>query len=490
MKSSWLPHLFLIFSFVITNKLAAEDKAMSDTESVFQFNAGSWPGTPVSSFDEQLLENSSDFQNDFYRQFRLRNAATPLRLSEGITKNYFFPTMYGDVTVSVAMFFCSLDAAKKFMPKPEMVPVDMGQGRSLVIISSYHYGKVSGIAPYNEIGISIPVLIGTKQHLPALPILLSDINQLGYYVLSMPVTTLENRIRGQKLWGLPKVVQEINLHPDGDDYVTEANDESGEKYLELRIPMNGKETDVKQRTDLYSILEGKIQRSTSKTDGKFAITKFSRTWFQKGLPPERSYLWIGDSPSGSILRQLEIEPQPFQVRFGLGVSSIFDLPHAEFEKDKFHCAFKMPITHLDDLLSCTQSDLDTLYGKSLGGAIPSGDSKGKAIFFPGSKITSLAMKATSHLWQGKVFDLREGFLLNKILRFKAIKAKVLLGDSLFDGKESIIIDYKNTSPIALPIRDEIREIGPGLYLGRAYVKTSAKAYFWMNFALDFGASKD
>ena len=77
------------------------------------------------------------------------------------------------MTTSVAMFFCSYDAAKKMLPDPSMVPVHMGKGRSLVILSSYHYGKVYGIPPYNEIAISIPVLVGRKQQLPVVPMLLS-----------------------------------------------------------------------------------------------------------------------------------------------------------------------------------------------------------------------------------------------------------------------------------------------------------------------------
>jgi len=462
---------------------------MQNSETNSQSTGKSWPGPRVSSFDASLVENGAEFQTDFYRAFRMRNAETPLRLDDKVTRNYLFPTLYGDVTVSIAMFFCSLKAAKKLMPDSEMLPVDMGQGRSVVIISSYHYGKVRGIGSYNEIAMSIPVLMGSKQYIPTLPMLFSDFNQLGYYVFSMPVTTLENKLRGVKLWGLPKVVQEINLRPEGNDYVTEALEESGEKYLELRVPMNGAGITVEQRADLYSVLNGSIQRSTSKTSGKFAITKFNRSFLQKGINPQRPYLWIGDTASGRVLKQLEIEPQPFQMRFGTDVSSIFDLPHAEYKNGTFHSNFNVPVAHLDDLLSCSQADLDLLYSKSVAGSIPAGESSGKAIFFPGSKFGTAFAKTASSLWQGKVFDLGKGILVNKVLGFKAIKAEVLLGKSFFDDKDAVIIDYQNTSLIASPIRDEIREIGPGLYLGRVYIRTPIKPILVGNFALDFGTNK-
>ena len=50
----------------------------------------------------------------------------------------------------------------------------------------------------------------------------------------------------------------------------------------------------------------------------------------------------------------------------------------------------------------------------------------------------------------------------------AIRAKVFLGQSWFDGKESIILDYRRTSRVAHWIRDEMRMIGPDTYLGIAY----------------------
>jgi hypothetical protein len=37
--------------------------------------------------------------------------------------------------------------------------------------------------------------------------------------------------------------------------------------------------------------------------------------------------------------------------------------------------------------------------------------------------------------------------------------------SWFDRKETIVLDYSKTSLIARRVRDEIREVAPGVYLG-------------------------
>ena len=49
-----------------------------------------------------------------------------------------------------------------------------------------------------------------------------------------------------------------------------------------------------------------------------------------------------------------------------------------------------------------------------------------------------------------------------------IVAEVYRGESWMDGNETIVIDYSKTSFLAQKIRDEIREIEPGVYLGKVW----------------------
>ena len=123
------------------------------------------------------------------------------------------------------------------------------------------------------------------------------------------------------------------------------------------------------------------------------------------------------------------------------------------------------------LLSMTQAQLDDLFKASAAGDLPSGPAKGTAIIAPGTKYTaSIAEMINLFVWEGKVFDPKKGTLKNKILGFglEAIVARVYKGPSWFDGKECIVLDYSETSVVAHWIRDEIRSIGPGIYLGKVY----------------------
>jgi hypothetical protein len=123
------------------------------------------------------------------------------------------------------------------------------------------------------------------------------------------------------------------------------------------------------------------------------------------------------------------------------------------------------------LLSLPQSELDALFTNSPVGDIPDGEAEGTAIVAPGTTFSpTISRFINLFAWQGKVFDAQKGVLKNKILPlgFNAIIAKVYKGPSWLDGKECIVLDYSDTSFVAQWIRDEIREIEPGLYLGKVY----------------------
>ena len=126
---------------------------------------------------------------------------------------------------------------------------------------------------------------------------------------------------------------------------------------------------------------------------------------------------------------------------------------------------------LPQLFKMSQAELDELFTKSASGEIPNGEANGTAIVAPGTKFTEQIAEFINHFaWQGKVFDAKNGVLKNKILPFglNAIIAKVYKGKSWLDGKECIVLDYSETSLVAQWIRDEIRQIGPGFYLGKVY----------------------
>lgn len=283
---------------------------------------------PSRSFDAPLLPNDDKFGDPFFRRFKLRNA--PLRLNDLVEKNYRFPTFYGNVTTAIGIFLCDYAKAKAALPHPAMQPVKMPGGRAVVTISCYEYKNVMNVPPYNEVAVTIPVLVDAPLSLPVLPLLWGGYPGAGYYVLHMPVTSLENQIRGRKIWGLPKVVEEIVIREEAGDCVTTCFDEQDKQYFKLRVPMAGAPTEFDVAAWIYSVKDGKLLRGRTNFKGTFNVTKYMNLLWKKGQKPDREYLELASHGMGAKLRGLDIDPHPFQFRYAKPVNAAFDLPDPTF----------------------------------------------------------------------------------------------------------------------------------------------------------------
>jgi len=188
------------------------------------------------------------------------------------------------------------------------------------------------------------------------------------------------------------------------------------------------------------------------------------------------------------------------------------------------------------LAGLDQEELDQLYARLGSGPIPDGPFDGEIVFPRGSSgrlraaeiiggLKGLGVNfkgkmletAGEALWKGKVFYRDQKVLRNRIQDLAVLRpvigpgdipkidvdgkdawllfpAKLYCGQSLIDSRrESIIIDYAFTDGLhgyrekpdflagrrGLKVRDEIRMVRPGLYLGRAYMDHA----FILNFVL-------
>ena len=136
------------------------------------------------------------------------------------------------------------------------------------------------------------------------------------------------------------------------------------------------------------------------------------------------------------------------------------------------------------LVGDTTAELGELFRSGAAGAIPDSHGKGTVLLGTGGPLARLAAAACYALaWRGKVFTAREARLKNLVtpLAIRAIEAAVYKQASWYDGETCIVLDYSKTSFVARKIRDEIREIAPGVFVGLV---------FWgrrhvLDFALDF-----
>ena len=136
------------------------------------------------------------------------------------------------------------------------------------------------------------------------------------------------------------------------------------------------------------------------------------------------------------------------------------------------------------LIATRRPELARLFSSGRVGAIPDGHGRGTVLLGTGGLTAQVAARLSYALaWRGKMVSARTARLLNILtpLQIEAIEAVIYKQDSWYDGAPCIVLDYSKTSFVARRIRDEIREIAPGVYLG---------IVFWgrrhvLDFALDF-----
>ncbi len=141
-----------------------------------------------------------------------------------------------------------------------------------------------------------------------------------------------------------------------------------------------------------------------------------------------------------------------------------------------------PPRTMTELVRMPAADLTALYSASPAASVPNGFVPGRAIKNPGSRRTAANAQFTRLVWQGKIFR-DDGTMVNRVFGAgRAIPADVYIGESLLDGQPAMILDYSR-SRLWPDVRDEVREVSPGLYLGIMY-KGKAQPEQKMFFALD------
>jgi hypothetical protein len=150
---------------------------------------------------------------------------------------------------------------------------------------------------------------------------------------------------------------------------------------------------------------------------------------------------------------------------------------------------KGPVLCLEQLAKMTWPELEQLYRQAEPASVPPGFLRGKAVYCQESRFAGPRAGLTNFLWHGKHFR-EDCTLVNQWCGFKAIKAKVYPGSSWLDGQPALIMDYSETSHVWADVRDELREVAPGLYLGAMFQRRCPEPKFKMFFVLQAETCRD
>ncbi|CAN5273208.1 hypothetical protein BH11PLA2_BH11PLA2_12730 [soil metagenome] len=97
--------------------------------------------------------------------------------------------------------------------------------------------------------------------------------------------------------------------------------------------------------------------------------------------------------------------------------------------------------------------------------VPCGKTRGTVLHVCGP-TPKLKAHSQNVAWKGKTFTPCGTFTNRWLLGVNAIKATYTFETSLFDGQPCLVMQYPKGTPVFGGMRDEVREISPGTWLGR------------------------
>jgi hypothetical protein len=119
-------------------------------------------------------------------------------------------------------------------------------------------------------------------------------------------------------------------------------------------------------------------------------------------------------------------------------------------------------------LSCMELvELNAAFGAGTVGGVPVGFLRGTPLLVLDAKNPRRRAKLSGMVWKGKHF-LPNGRMINQWAGVRAVEAAVRVEPSWFDGAPCLHLDYPPRAPVFGNTRDELRELAPGLMLGRFY----------------------
>lgn len=111
--------------------------------------------------------------------------------------------------------------------------------------------------------------------------------------------------------------------------------------------------------------------------------------------------------------------------------------------------------------------LEALFRGASARPVPPGVYNGAVLWVDGAKLPKARARLQSGVWKGKHFTGCDQFV-NRFPGFEAIPAAGRLEASWADGMPAYVLEYAPGSPLFGPNRDELREVSPGVWLGRVW----------------------
>jgi len=214
------------------------------------------------------------------------------------------PVFYYDNTAMTAIYTASTAMVRRALPLPDMHPVEVWKGRSLVAFTAFEYRRTD-IDPYNEFSISFPITF-RKRSIPGLTVLsMMARRYFTAYVWQLPVTTERARKGGVDMYGYPKFLADIVFSHEGNMLVC-ALSEGGRNILTLKGKKIRTSEEKVNRFKTFSIKDGVPLA---------ANVYMNPIEFGKSISRGAARLTLGNHDIAGKLREMDLSEKPLFFQY-------------------------------------------------------------------------------------------------------------------------------------------------------------------------------
>ncbi len=234
---------------------------------------------------------------------------------------YTMPIYAEDSPALMAGFSCDWEKANALLPGNEVHALKLPNGRAALLITVINYLKTS-IGKYIEYSIAIACTHGRKPAPRLLNSMFIKSYGTGQYILDLPVSSEISVKGGKGIWGMPKHKANLDFIAE-DNRVSSQYEKDGQFVFRIEIERPRSSTlKLKVGTTNYCQYRNMLMASYIYFNTRAGVNLFGKA---------KANLYIGDHPNVAMLKDIDINPDPFFTMYMPKANGMLD--------DHFDCWF-------------------------------------------------------------------------------------------------------------------------------------------------------
>lgn len=130
------------------------------------------------------------------------------------------------------------------------------------------------------------------------------------------------------------------------------------------------------------------------------------------------------------------------------------------------------------LRQTSPGEWESLFREGIPESTPAGSTRGSVLYADDALFPRWKARLQGTMWKGKVFHGDGTFTNRWVGGVRAGTVATAVEPSWLDGQPSLVARYSPSALVFRNVRDELRQVSPGVWLGRSYDATTGRPKNW------------